>query len=140
MSGVSSPLAAIPSHVPAELVFDFDLHADPRLSEDTHKGYMSLHSDAPDIFFTPRNGGHWVVTRYDDLVHIMRNEPIFSTVMTVVPAPPAGTKMPVPPCCSTSSCSRRPSTGSNPISARCASTSSRGWWAMAAASLSINSA
>jgi cytochrome P450 len=97
MTGVSSPLAAIPSHVPAELVFDFDLHADPRLSEDTHKGYMSLHSDAPDIFFTPRNGGHWVVTRYDDLVHIMRNEPIFSTVMTVVPAPPAGTKMPVPP-------------------------------------------
>jgi len=59
----------IPSHVPAELVVDFDAYHPIVASEDYQTAYSRL-SDAsiPDIFWSPYNGGHWILKRRD---HIM---------------------------------------------------------------------
>ena len=61
-----SGAAPKPEHVPADRVFDYDVWTDARLRDDIQLGMMSLHDDAPDIFWTPRNGGHWMVTRIRD--------------------------------------------------------------------------
>jgi cytochrome P450 len=90
-------LAEIPAHVPPSLIFDFDLHLDPRLDRDPHGGYASLHEDAPDIFFTPRNGGHWVMTRLDDITEAMFASDLFSSARTAVPAPPPDLALSFPP-------------------------------------------
>jgi cytochrome P450 len=85
-----------PDHVPESLVFDFDYFHDPRLAADVHEGMMSLIGEAPDVFWTPRNGGHWVVTRWNDVNFVMTNPAIFSShVMTPTATP--GLKIPLPP-------------------------------------------
>ena len=78
----------IPSHVPTEAVFPFDLYSvskDPRLAEDTQIGLTFLHRDAPDVFFSPENGGHWVVTRHDLMREVLLNPARFSSAQLVVP-------------------------------------------------------
>ena len=80
MTQVESSMAAKPAHVPDHLVFDFDIFHDERIKDDVQLGYMSLHRDAPDIFWTPRNGGHWMATRFDDVTAIATNPVIFSSV------------------------------------------------------------
>ena len=76
---------AVPDYVDPARVFDFDIYEDPRLKADLHAGFKSLHAEAPDIFFTPRNGGHWVVTRHDLITHIMRDSEHFSNSEMDVP-------------------------------------------------------
>jgi len=39
----------------------------------------------PDIFWTPRNGGHWVATRGEDIYHIFKDADHFSSRNLVVP-------------------------------------------------------
>lgn len=65
--------------------FDFDIYQDARLKNDLHGGFKSLHSVAPDIFWTPHNGGHWVVTRYDLISQIMRDSVHFSNAQMNIP-------------------------------------------------------
>ena len=43
-----------------EPVFDFDYYKDPYVTKDAHEGYMRLKREAPPLFWTERNGGHWV--------------------------------------------------------------------------------
>jgi cytochrome P450 len=80
----------IPAHVAAEHVFDFDLYNDPRFSDvqyggDLHLAYAGLHAEAPDIFYTPQNGGHWMVTRFDDIVKIVTDPEHFSVSEMQIP-------------------------------------------------------
>jgi len=83
------PIAPIPAHVPAHLVFDFDMYQDPRIKDDVQKGHMQLHEEAPDIFYSPRNGGYWIVTRFAEATHIMTHPKIFSSMRAFVrPTPP----------------------------------------------------
>ena len=49
-----------------ELLLDFDFFAVKPIEGDLHAGWKRLH-DGPDIFYTPRNGGHWVFTRAEDI-------------------------------------------------------------------------
>ena len=65
--------------------FDFDIYKDARLQADLHGGFKTLHAAAPDIFWTPRNGGHWVVTRYDLISQIMRDSVHFSNSQMNIP-------------------------------------------------------
>ena len=61
---------AIPDHVPPELVHDFDfraLEAGPLADPIRHSECLD-EDGVPDIFFTPRYGGHWVMRRYDDVL------------------------------------------------------------------------
>ena len=85
---MESALEPIPSHVPADLVFPFDLYAlsdDPRLAGDTQTGLTFLHREAPDVFFTPYNGGHWAVTRHDLMREVLMNSARFSSAQLGVP-------------------------------------------------------
>ena len=53
----------VPDHVPEHLVFDFDIYTAPELEQDPHRTMVGLlqGKKVPPIFFTPRNGGHWVI-------------------------------------------------------------------------------
>lgn len=66
----------LPSVSPAQLV-DFDFFRVRPIDSDLHLGWKRLH-DGPDIFYTPRNGGHWVVARAQDIDRILRDHENFS--------------------------------------------------------------
>jgi len=69
----------VPEHVPSSLVFDFDHFSSPEVLRDPHFATARrLHRDAPDIFFTPRNGGLWLVTRTEIGLDILRQTDKFS--------------------------------------------------------------
>jgi cytochrome P450 len=55
-----SPAAPQPAHVPDSLVYDFDFFRDPALLANAHDRVLDLVANAPPIFWTPRNGGHWI--------------------------------------------------------------------------------
>ena len=81
----------VPSHVPAERVYDLDIYNDERLLRDCHGTYADLQKKLPRVFYTPRNGGHWVVTGYDEMYGIITDPAHFSSremQMPRVPDPP----------------------------------------------------
>src|ERR1043166_5860517 len=73
-----SPAVAKPSHVPEELVYDFDFFADPALIEDAPSRLLEIVRDAPPIFWTPRNGGHWIIAGYDAVSRASRDSDRFT--------------------------------------------------------------
>ncbi|MFG1192078.1 cytochrome P450 [Xanthobacter flavus] len=74
-----SLVVEIPPYVRPELVVDWDIYTEEKLLNDLHIGYHSLHASAPDIFYTPRNGGHWVITRHDLQTQILKDAEHFSS-------------------------------------------------------------
>lgn len=70
--------APIPGHVTADRVFDFDMYLDPRITNDLHRDFFNLHKNAPDLYYTPHHGGHWVTTRYDLIEKMVQNPEVFS--------------------------------------------------------------
>lgn len=78
-----------PSHVPAELVREYDCY-DIAGETDVWERFRKLH-DWPDIFWTPFHGGHWMVQQYDFLVEIMEDADTFSSRQQCIPAMPGGT-------------------------------------------------
>lgn len=74
-----SPTVETPAHVPDSLVFDFDFNADPAYVEHPHARALDLVERAPSIFWTPRNGGHWVVLPYQAQLDAFRNWEVFSS-------------------------------------------------------------
>ena len=77
---------AVPAHVPGHLVFDFDFFDPPGWAEDIQLAWKRLHDSAPDIFWTPRNGGHWVATRGEDIREVQTNWRRFSQQVMTIPA------------------------------------------------------
>ena len=59
-----SPSVEKPAHVPDALIYDFDFNADPAYVTDPFARVHDLVENAPSIFWTPRNGGHWVCLLY----------------------------------------------------------------------------
>lgn len=80
-----NPNTAVPSHVADSQVVDFDIYLDSHMREDLHMGLRRLHSVAPDVFYTPRNGGHWVVTRMDQMTKILQDPEHFSNRELTIP-------------------------------------------------------
>lgn len=78
-----------PSHIPDELVFDFDLYAIPGLVEgytdDVHALWKQVQDNYPRMFWTPRHGGHWVATRYDEIAALCTDAARFSNSEPFVP-------------------------------------------------------
>jgi cytochrome P450 len=64
-AALPGPLAARPAHVPEALVYDFDLFHDPALLADPHARLLELTRVAPPIFWSPREGGHWVFAGHE---------------------------------------------------------------------------
>jgi cytochrome P450 len=63
MSSLDQRSAAVPrpNHVPEALVYDFDYFGDPGLIADAHTRALEIAREAPPVFWTPRNGGHWML-------------------------------------------------------------------------------
>lgn len=74
-----SPKSPVPPHVPPELVYDYDHIFTPTEYGDLHDYVMHLMKDAPPIFWTPRNGGHWVSARHQTVSDMARNTEVFSS-------------------------------------------------------------
>ena len=75
----------IPDHVPPELVYDFDIYADGRVSSDVQRTYAEAIADAPDIFWSPANGGHWLVKRFDAIAAVATDPEHFSVREMQIP-------------------------------------------------------
>ena len=75
-----------PEHVPAELVHEFDIYRfSPGVNDPLEQWGKLLASDAPRIFYTHHNGGHWVFLDYEDVREGFRNDALFSTYQTPIP-------------------------------------------------------
>jgi cytochrome P450 len=85
----------IPSYVPPELVHEFDVYNVEVENGDYHTAMKRLHAPGiPDIFWTPKNGGHWVATRGEDIYQIFKDAERFSSQKMVVPAERNNHKLP----------------------------------------------
>jgi cytochrome P450 len=81
----------IPVHVDSALVVDFDMYRPDGWEADLYKAWKRVQDSYPPIFWTPRNGGHWVVTRFDDIKRVAESFSDFSSTESFVPrgvAPP----------------------------------------------------
>lgn len=89
-------LAPKPDHVPEELVRDFDFYNIPGSADDIQAAYHRVQQENPDIFWTPRNGGHWVATRAEDIVVMQKDYARFSYRFITLPPMPEGTPPQIP--------------------------------------------
>ncbi len=73
----------VPPHVPASLVYDFDHFNAPELtSQPQARVSARLHADAPPIFWSPRQGGYWIVSRAEPAIDMLRQPELFSSLPT----------------------------------------------------------
>ncbi len=70
-----------PSHVPDSVVYDFDMFHDPAYVADPHKRVLDLLEKAPPVFWTPRNGGHWICLGHQANFEAARDTESFSNEM-----------------------------------------------------------
>ena len=68
-----------PAHIPDSAVYDFDAYHDPGLLADPVKRIAEIVKQAPPIFWTPRNGGQWVIHGYEALFNAYRDPETFSS-------------------------------------------------------------
>jgi cytochrome P450 len=73
------------STVPDKLVIDVDIFNLPGVQEDVQLAWRRLQQTCPDIFWTPKNGGHWVATRAVDIRYIQSEHQIFSNSQIFIP-------------------------------------------------------
>lgn len=73
--------------VPDELVVDFDLYDLPGATHDLTGGFLHFKNGYPDIFWTPRNGGHWVTTNPQHILTVQSDSSRFSSKRITVPKP-----------------------------------------------------
>lgn len=82
----TAKLAPRPDHVPAELVVDFDVYLPLGPGDDYHDPHIRLHAQGvPPIFWSPHNGGQWVVTQRDLMYRMFADAENFSSEKLVAP-------------------------------------------------------
>lgn len=84
----STPVSQVarPAHVPAAHVYDVDIYSLPGLEKGYHWAWKAIQdSGAPDIIWTPRNGGHWIATRGELLRKVFLDPVTFSNRVIFVP-------------------------------------------------------
>lgn len=72
-------LSPVREGIPPAKIFDFDIAHDPLLQGDLHDGLLTLTQTAPEIFYTPRYGGHWVVQSHEAIFEVTHNHDVFSS-------------------------------------------------------------
>ncbi|MFV0278600.1 MAG: cytochrome P450 [Parahaliea sp.] len=82
---MNAPLSEKPAHVSKDAVFDFNFYGDELFGEKLHESLEKLHERAPDVFWTPRNGGHWVVTRFAQIAEVVLDTENFSAREQQIP-------------------------------------------------------
>lgn len=70
-----------PAHVPDTAVYDFDMYLDQALLIDPHERVRQILHEAPTLFWTPRNGGHWVAVGHKEVFAVSRDTETFSSVL-----------------------------------------------------------
>lgn len=80
-------LGGRPAHVPADLEVDFDIYNPPGGTRDVQLAWTTL-QNGPRIVWTPRNGGHWIATRGEDLIEMQTNWRTFSYASINIPRNP----------------------------------------------------
>ncbi len=76
---------AIPDHVPPERVRDIDFYRLAGAGLDVHLAWRRVQQDNPDLFWTPRNGGHWIATRAEDIEILQSDHERFSMAALSLP-------------------------------------------------------
>jgi cytochrome P450 len=79
--------AAVPSHVPADLVRHYDFRQDPALRTDPWD-WMDRLNEGPDIFWSPDLGGYWVVARGPMIEEVFARSDLFSVKSLAIPKQP----------------------------------------------------
>src|SRR5262245_60456833 len=74
-----SPPVDKPAHIPDSAVYDFDMFRDPALQRDPHARIRQILTDAPPLFWTPRNRGHWVAMGHAPIFNASRDWDNFSS-------------------------------------------------------------
>lgn len=75
-----------PANVPADRVIDWDIYAPPQVEAGFHEAWGALAKPGvPDAVWTPRNGGHWIVTRGDLIPVVLSDYARFSSRVMLVP-------------------------------------------------------
>lgn len=72
-------LAPVPAHVPPELVVDFCRFTHPALKRAPHRAVATLYAGLPPVFWTPRNGGHWIAARSGVAMQMLKRHDLFSS-------------------------------------------------------------
>lgn len=89
MATISDAISPVPEHVPSDLVRDLDIYNIPGLetghSIDVHALWKRVQDTHPPIFWTPRYGGHWVVTRFREIERILLEHETFSNAEPFIP-------------------------------------------------------
>lgn len=75
----------VPPHVPLDRVVDFDIYAPPDVGRDFHSAWKLLQDTSPEIVWTARNGGHWILTRGKDIHAAYGDYERFSSRIILVP-------------------------------------------------------
>jgi cytochrome P450 len=80
-----------PAHVDPARVVDWDVFRDPRYAAtpEVHESLFKFSEERPrGIYWTPHNGGHWLINDHELMFEAMRNPELFSsTKMTLPPIP-----------------------------------------------------
>ena len=74
-------------------VYDFDYIGGADVLKDVHEAYLNLKKNAPPLFWTPHNGGHWVANNADLVVKALRHPEIYSSQFLSIPPNPQQPKM-----------------------------------------------
>lgn len=85
MNSAQPAFAPKPSHVPDDVVVDFDYIHPAGMDELGVYGAMKRLHDGPDIVWSPRHGGHWLVTRAEDVRFVQENYEVFSHEIFMIP-------------------------------------------------------
>jgi cytochrome P450 len=78
-------LCEIPEHVPLHLVYDFDYLNMDSGETDAYAHWNKLHDGRPKISYTRRHGGHWIVSQYEDVAHVLSAYRDFSSIHQTIP-------------------------------------------------------
>lgn len=80
------PAGAVPDNVPIDRVFDVDVFNLAGLDEGYQEACKRLQQPGmPNLIWTPRNGGHWIVTRGAMVRDVLRDPARFSSQVIVLP-------------------------------------------------------
>jgi len=81
---------AVPPHIPANLVREIDVFNVKILHEDLHLAWKRIQDENPPIFYTPLNGGHWIMTRAPLIERLFSEPDLFASRHAYVPPLPPG--------------------------------------------------
>jgi cytochrome P450 len=77
---------SVPEHVPADRIYEYDIYSNRAPNGDFALFLTALQKEGvPEVFWTPKNGGHWIVTRGPDIDFVINDATRFSSQNLRIP-------------------------------------------------------